>query len=144
MTVQVEPGGIWRRWTRLELRNEDEDYTTWVRPNGPLAVGTTGRVKPRRGPASALTIAALDEPARFDCRTRLPGASMRFEHQLEPTATGTAFAAGARDSAALTADNRPAPRRAGHLPAAASWAGDCSQPSPALEPVPVFDRGRRR
>ncbi len=98
MTVQVEPGGIWRRWTRLELRNEDEDYTTWARPNGPLAVGTTGRVKPRRGPASALTIAALDEPARFDCRTRLPGASMRFEHQLEPTATGTAFAAGARDS----------------------------------------------
>jgi len=91
MTVQVEPEAIWRRWTRLELWNEDDPDTAWARLNGPLAVGTTGRVKPRRGPASALTITALDAPARFDCRTRLPGASMRFEHQLERTATGTTF-----------------------------------------------------
>lgn len=66
-------------------------HRAWARLNGPLAVGTIGRVKPRRGPASALTITALDVPTRFACRTRSPGASMRFEHQLEGTATETAF-----------------------------------------------------
>ncbi len=91
MTVQIEPEAIWRRWTTVELWAEDDPDTTWARLSGPLAVGTTGRVKPRRGPASTLTITTLDEPARFDCRTRLPGATMSFEHHLERTLTGTAF-----------------------------------------------------
>jgi len=35
-----------------------------------------------------MTITRLEPMARFDCETRFPGATMHFEHELEPMVEG--------------------------------------------------------
>jgi len=91
MTASVAPEAVWERWTRLELWGQDDPDTSWARLDEPLAVGATGRVKPRQGPASRVTVTVIEQPTRFDCQSRLPGAVMRFEHELTPTLSGTEF-----------------------------------------------------
>jgi hypothetical protein len=45
------------------------------------------RCKPRRGLASSVTMTVIEEPTRFDCESRLPGAVMRFEQELRSTSS---------------------------------------------------------
>ncbi|HEY2161223.1 MAG TPA: SRPBCC family protein [Solirubrobacteraceae bacterium] len=50
--------------------------------DGPIANGTTGRVKPKRGPAAKVVLADVQEPAGFTTVSRLPGARLRIVHEL--------------------------------------------------------------
>ncbi|QQS01863.1 MAG: hypothetical protein IPK37_05525 [Austwickia sp.] len=62
--------------------------------------GTTGWVKPAKGPLSHFTVIRADRTDwRFDLHTRFPGATMHFEHQMRPTGAPDGALAGAEVSA---------------------------------------------
>jgi hypothetical protein len=60
----------------------------WARLDGDFAVGAKGRIKPRAGPASNFTVAAVDPGRFYATKASMPGARLRFEHEIERTASG--------------------------------------------------------
>ena len=91
LRAAVSAKDVWRRWTDLELWLEDDPETASAGLVGPLAVDTTGWIKPKRGPKSKLKISRLEPTRRFDCQTRFPGAVMHFEHEVTSTPAGCEF-----------------------------------------------------
>ncbi|MGL5825246.1 MAG: SRPBCC family protein [Nocardioides sp.] len=63
--------------------------TRWVRLDGPAALGTTGRLKPTGGPAVRFTITAFTPNREYTDTSRLPGATLVFEHVAEEGDHGT-------------------------------------------------------
>lgn len=60
----------------------------WADLDGEFAVHASGRIKPSSGPSSKFTIVAL-EPGRFYAtQASMPGATLRFEHEVAPTPSG--------------------------------------------------------
>jgi hypothetical protein len=73
------------------------DLAEWPRWNptiaaadfdGPLAEGTTGTLKPAKGPKSKVVLADVRPGAGFAVVSRLPGARMRVEHEVEAAPDG--------------------------------------------------------
>ena len=61
----------------------------WSRLDGPFAVGTSGKSKPRgRLPAGRFRLDAVVPEEMFRSETKLPGARLLFEHVIEPTQAG--------------------------------------------------------
>jgi Polyketide cyclase / dehydrase and lipid transport len=78
---------VWEVWTDVEGWPRFLDMK-WAELDGDFAVGGGGRLKPGSGPASKFRIVAL-EPGRFyETESSMPGAKLRFEHLVEPTASG--------------------------------------------------------
>lgn len=60
-----------------------------IRCDGPLAVGVTGRNKPRRGPSAPFVYTEVTPGVSYTEETKLPGARMAFWHTLQPRGDGT-------------------------------------------------------
>jgi hypothetical protein len=65
----------WPRW------DEDLDAATLA---GPFASGSTGRVKPKSGPASEIRFVDVQPGRSFAAQCTLPLCVMRFEYELRP------------------------------------------------------------
>jgi len=79
---------IWRRWTQVERWPEDDPSVLSAHLDGPLALGATGSVQPRRSRSSRLTVTALEPLRRCTTAAPLPVGRLNFEHTLEPMADG--------------------------------------------------------
>lgn len=79
---------IWAIWADVDRWGEWNPNVKWARCDGPFAAGTTGKLKPTRGPASSFEISELESDRRWVYATRLPGACLRIEHLLGEDAEG--------------------------------------------------------
>jgi hypothetical protein len=57
--------------------------------HGPFAVGSTGRIQPKSGPATKIRLTKVEPGRAFDAEASLPLCTMRFEHWCEPEGTRT-------------------------------------------------------
>lgn len=65
----------WARWDP-DIRAASLD--------GPFAVGSRGSITPRQGPPTTIRLTRVVPDRAFDAEARLPGCTMRFEHELTP------------------------------------------------------------
>jgi uncharacterized protein YndB with AHSA1/START domain len=79
---------VWSLWS---------DVPTWSRWNptlaeaafdGPIAEGTTGALKPRKGPRSKIVLRDVRPGSAFTAESRLPGARLRIEHEVAEASEG--------------------------------------------------------
>jgi hypothetical protein len=70
----------WPRW--------DPDVV-WVKFEGPLAIGSTGSLRPLSGPPTRFTVTALERDRRLTTSSRMPGARVTFDHVAQATANGS-------------------------------------------------------
>lgn len=84
----ASPKAVWDVWA---------DVGGWARWNptlkevsfdGPLAEGTTGRLKPASGPRSKVVLCEVRPTAGFVVASGLPGARMRVEHEVGASPEG--------------------------------------------------------
>lgn len=70
-----------------------EDVTNWRQwdpdvasssISGPFTAGTTGKLKPAKGPEARIEIVSVEKNKSFTVRSRLPLCTITFEHELFP------------------------------------------------------------
>lgn len=66
----------------------DPDIAAATR-EGPFAAGSTGTITPKQGPTTRIRLTRVIADRAFDAEARLPGCTMRFEHELEPRGAET-------------------------------------------------------
>ncbi len=79
--LYAEPA-TWPRW--------DHEIAA-VTVEGPVAVGTRGRLKPVTGPAASFTFTEVTPGVGFTDVSRLPLARLTLAHHIEATASGSRF-----------------------------------------------------
>lgn len=57
--------------------------------DGPMRLGAQGVVWPAKGPKATFTVTALEEGTRLVDATRLPGATLSFDHRVVATLQGS-------------------------------------------------------
>lgn len=84
----ADPEAVWARYRDVASWSEWDEGIAWASLDGPFAVGATGRLKPKGGPATRFTVTEADPAVRFTDETRLPFTRLRFEHRLAPAPDG--------------------------------------------------------
>jgi len=90
-TSSASPDRLWARYGDPTSWPEWDHEITSVTVDGPMAVGTRGKLKPVGGPAAAFTFTEVTPGAGFTDVTRLPLARLTFHHQIQVEATGCRF-----------------------------------------------------
>jgi Polyketide cyclase / dehydrase and lipid transport len=81
--------GFFARWADHDSWPLWSPDTQWVRLDGPAALGTTGRLKPVGAPAVRFAITAFAPAREYTDTSRLPGATLVFQHTAEEGVDGT-------------------------------------------------------
>lgn len=90
-TTAASPERLWRRYEDPSRWPEWDGGTESVTTEGPMAVGTRGRLKPRGGPMASFVFTEVVPGQRFTDVTKLPLARLTFAHRIEPDGTGSRF-----------------------------------------------------
>lgn len=85
----ASPDAIWALYEQVRSWKEWDQEVEWSRLDGPFEVGSAGVLKPKGGPASRFRLTGVERGRRFSDITRLPLATLAFEHTLTPTEGGT-------------------------------------------------------
>jgi hypothetical protein len=89
-TTSASPDAVWRRYVDVEHWSAWSRHgVEWSRLDGPFEVGTRGTSKPPGLPAGRFRLVVVEPDARFLSESRLPGCRLRFEHRVEPVASGS-------------------------------------------------------
>ncbi len=76
---------IWALWSNVSSWNRWDHEVVSSTLNGAFALGTTGTLKPRGGPATRFVITDIRPVVSFSDRSRLPLATLDFHHTLSVT-----------------------------------------------------------
>jgi hypothetical protein len=87
----AKPTVFFDRWKDIDSWPEWSTDTKSVRLEGPFEVGTRGFLQPTGGPKVKFVIVAIRENREYTDVSLLPGATLKFEHLVEPTPTGSAL-----------------------------------------------------
>lgn len=79
---QASAGTVWAWYEDTASAPSWDPLIAEIRCEGPLAVGVTGRNKPRRGPSAPFEYTEVTPGVSYTEVTRLPGARMAFWHAL--------------------------------------------------------------
>lgn len=90
-TTSAAPSQVWARYAEPATWPEWDHQTASVTVQGPVVVGTRGRLKPVNGPATPFTFTEVTPEVSFTDVSRLPLSRLSFAHRIEPTATGSRF-----------------------------------------------------
>lgn len=87
--ASVDPNVVWERWTNTEWWPVDHPQVLRAKFNGPIAVGSVGSFRPKRGARLTMKTVRVDMLGRrFDIASTFLGATMTLEHQLDAAAEG--------------------------------------------------------
>lgn len=86
--VRASRETIWRLWSDVERWSDWDEQVAWSKIDGPFAVGTRGKLKPKSGPASKFELLDVRPGEAFADRTFLPGTFLDFTHRLEEVEGG--------------------------------------------------------
>lgn len=90
-TTMATPAQLWARYADPTTWPQWDHETARVTVDGPLAVGTKGRLKPVKGPAAGFRVTEATPHVSFSDVTRLPLARLSFSHRIEPYGAGSRF-----------------------------------------------------
>jgi len=88
-TSTASPDAYFARWIDHSTWPTWSPDTEWVRVDGPVAVGTRGVLKPKRGPKAKFVISECVPGEEYTDTTQLPGARLVFRHTVEPAGPGS-------------------------------------------------------
>jgi hypothetical protein len=88
-TSSAPASAFFARWIDHDTWASWSPDTDWVALDAPVALGTTGTLKPAGGPKIRFTISALDADREYTDTSRLPGARLVFQHLATETPDGT-------------------------------------------------------
>jgi polyketide cyclase/dehydrase/lipid transport protein len=90
-TTSATPDQLWARYADPASWPAWDDGTESVTVEGPMAVGTRGRLKPKGGPTTTFEFVEVEPGRGFTDVTRLPLARLEFSHRIEPHGDATRF-----------------------------------------------------
>lgn len=90
-TTAATPEQIWKRYADPPTWPQWDHETKSVTLDGPFAVGTTGTLKPVRGPETKFRVLEVTDGRSFTDVSFLPLAKMHFSHTIDPAAGGASI-----------------------------------------------------
>jgi len=82
------PTAFFARWEDMDTWPEWDEAVAWTRLDGPFVAGTTGVLKPLRGPKVSFVIETLEPGTEFTDVSSMPGAELRIRHVVATGADG--------------------------------------------------------
>lgn len=92
----ASPERIWAWYQDHESAPEWDPLVGRIQPDGPIAVGVTGRNTPRTGPSVPFVYTEVTPLASYTEVSRVPGGSMAFTHDLRHDGDETVVTHGVR------------------------------------------------
>jgi uncharacterized protein YndB with AHSA1/START domain len=83
------PAAFFARWADLDTWPEWDTAVAWGRLDGPFAAGTTGELKPARGPKVRFVIETLEPGREYTDVSAMPGARLWIRHLVRTDDGGT-------------------------------------------------------
>jgi hypothetical protein len=87
---EASPEAVWRRYVDVE------NWREWAQKgveessiDGEFEVGTKGVTKAPNLPRARFELVAVEPERRFASKSKVPGGTLLFEHEIEPTDGGT-------------------------------------------------------
>jgi hypothetical protein len=87
-TVQAEAASVWRVWSDFDRFTEWDPREKESKLEGPFAVGTQGWSKQKGYGRNRVTLTAIEEGARCQATTPLPGGRLVIDHVLADLGDG--------------------------------------------------------
>ncbi|NNN08958.1 MAG: hypothetical protein HKL85_07170 [Acidimicrobiaceae bacterium] len=81
-TSVAPPASFFDRWADVATWSQWDRDIAWARLEGPFAKGSTGIIKPKKGPTTKFVIERLDPGRSFVDVSRLAGARLTFSHLI--------------------------------------------------------------
>jgi len=90
-STTATPDQLWLRYAQPATWPDWDREVAEVTTQGPVAVGTRGRLKPVRGPAVSFSFTEVTAGVSFTNVSRLPLARLALAHHIEATSAGSRF-----------------------------------------------------
>ena len=88
VTSTAPAAAFFDRWADKSTWPQWQPDMEWARLDGPFAAGSTGEVKPKGGPKVPFVIERLVPGREYVDVSRLLGARLTFDHQVQDTPDG--------------------------------------------------------